>query len=206
MVDGSDEVVKRVLTHIHKIGLRAVPGYDTLSQYEQKRIDKVLEVPVVDWEVMGEHLPASWRKDWYFPSLPSSTEVAAAVAPVAIGVSYGFARSFIGMGHAYTGSQALQAMGLKWRVLTALRCGGRTGIAVLVMGVGPEVCRWLTCHTQKYLSTPKQVVAASIAQGVAVLGAGAYMLRNCHYWFIPFVLSYEGPKSVIEDLLIKLRD
>eukprot|EP00026_Physarum_polycephalum_P005800 Phypoly_transcript_05838.p1 GENE.Phypoly_transcript_05838~~Phypoly_transcript_05838.p1 ORF type:complete len:592 (+),score=72.81 Phypoly_transcript_05838:77-1852(+) len=206
LVDGKDEVIRRMLPFVQKLGLRVVPSLESLDLDTLARAEKMMDVPVVDWEVMREHLPAAWRRSFYMPQMWSALDILQTVGPAVLGVAYGACRSFIGMRTTYRGSQALSAMSARWCTGVALRCGARTGFAVALMGVLPELSRWITCHVQSHFTTPKNVVAASIAEGIAILGTGAYLLRNCHYWFLPFLACYVAPKQVLEAAVIRIRD
>lgn len=206
LVDGKDEVIRRMIPFVQKLGLRVVPSLESLDTDALVRAEKMMDIPVVDWEVMRDNLPARWRRPFYIPSMWSGLDIIQTVGPAALGVAYGTCRSFFGMRNVYHGSPTLKALGPQWCARVALRSGMRTGFAVAVMGVMPEVCRWITCHVQTHFTTPKEVVAASIAEGVAILGAGAVLLRNCHYWFLPFLVCYVAPKQVLETAIIKIRD
>jgi hypothetical protein len=206
LVDGKDEVVRRMLPVMQKLGLRVVPSLESLDIDALTRAEKMMDIPVVDWEVMRENLPAPWRRSFYMPSMWSGLDILQTVGPALLGVAYGTCRSFFGLRSTYKGSPTLNALGARWCAGVAFRCGLRTGFAVAVMGVLPEVSRWITCHLQSHFTTPKQVVVASIAEGVAILGTGAFILRNCHYWFLPFLACYVAPKQVLEAAVIRIRD
>ena len=206
LVDGKDEVIKRMLPVVQKLGLRVVPSLESLNLDALARAEKMMDIPVVDWEVLREHLPAQWRRSFYIPSMWSGLDILQTVGPAALGVAYGTCRSFFGMRSTYRGSPTLNALGLRWCAGVALRSGMRTGFAVALMGVLPELSRWITCHVQTHFTTPNELVAASITEGIAIIGTGAYVLRNCHYWFLPFLACYVAPKQVLEATIIRIRD
>jgi hypothetical protein len=206
LVDGKDEVVRRMLPSVKKLGLRVVPSLESIDIDALARADKMMDVPVADWKVMREHLPATWRRSFYVPQMWSGLDILQTVGPIVLGVAYGTCRSFFGMRTTYWRSPALSALGARWSAGVALRCGVRTGFAVALMGMLPVLSRWITCHVQSHFTTPKDVVTASIAEGIAILGTGAYVLRNCHYWFVPFLACYVAPKQVLEAAVMRIRD
>jgi hypothetical protein len=206
VVDGKDEAVRRMIPHVYRLGLRVVPSLDVLDRDALARSEKIMDIPAVDWDVLRDHLPAKWRRGFFSPNMVSGLEVLKELGPLALGVAYGTCRSYIGMQQTYMGSQALKSTSFKWRVGVALRCGVRTGFAVAFMSMLPEISRWITCHTQNHFDTPKGVVVCSVAEGTAIVCTGAYLLRNCHYWFLPFLAGYAAPKQVLEDLVLRLRD
>lgn len=206
VVDGKDEVVKKMIPYVKKMGLRVVPSLEVLDLDVLARAEKMDDVPLVDWKVLQNYLPSTWLRGLHSPSMPSWLDIVREVGPAVVGLSYGTARAYLGMRQSYKGSQSMESLGRMWCLKVALRTGAKTGLAVVVMGMLPTVCRWITGNTQKYFDTPKGVVACSVAEGVAIIGAGAYLIRNCHYWFLPFATCYIEPKQVIEELVVKLRD
>lgn len=206
VVDGKDEVVRKMIPFVNKMGLRVVPSLEVLELESLARAEKMMDVPLVDWDVMQDHLPSSFLRSFHSPSLPSMLEVVREVGPAFVGLAYGTSRAYLGLRQTYRGSPTMNALGKMWCLKVALRTGARTGLGVVFMGMLPELCRWITGNTQKYFDTPNGVVACSTVEGVAIIAAGSVLMRNCHYWFLPFVTCFYEPKGVIEELLVKLRD
>jgi len=198
--DGAEIKSLRMLPLLYKFGLQTCPPAQELLKPDLSRERRELEVPLPDWEIMRDHLPAPWRARFYFPWAPSELELAGYLHVVLWG-AYGYVRARSAMRSEYKDSPAFSATCTKWRRAVAWRAGLRTSFALLVLGLLPDVSRILSCYTQRYFTEPKGVAICSMVEMVSLLCATGFLIRNCHYWVVPLFVSYSQPKDVVMDLL-----